>query len=176
MRRPRSLAAALAVLVVLVLAACHRPRPVSIRDRARSLLAAMKPIAVKVDIRAVLKGATHAATDRAIDHAADRAARDANRPRPAPRPEPQPQPDQRPDQPDQRQDPPPVTIDRVDASKPTVFAMRWQTRGGKASCEVHTNKDDCTRACTALLQSFAMKKPDDSTPQGCTCLEQDGGC
>ncbi len=133
----------------------------------------MKPIAVKVDVKAVLKGATHAATDRAIDHAADRAARE--RPRPAPRPEPHPEPvDRQPDP--QPANPPPVQIDRIDASKPTVFVMRWQTRGGKAACEVHTTKDDCTRACTSLLQAHAMKKPDDSTPQGCVCNEQDGGC
>ena len=145
----------------------------SIRDRARSLLAAIRPVAVKVDVKTVLKTAAHAGTDRAIDHAADRAAR-TEPPRPRPRPEPQ-QPDQR--QPDpEPANPPPVHIDRVDAAKPTVFVMRWQTRGGKASCEVHPNKDDCTRACTALLQSFAMKKPDDSTPQGCVCNEQDGGC
>jgi hypothetical protein len=173
MRRPSL--AAFPVAIVLLLVACQRTRPISIRDRARSLLAAFRPVAVKVDVKTVLKSAAHAGTDRAIDHAADRADR-ATRERPRPRPRPQPQPDDQPGPDPQRTNPPPVQIDRVDASKPTVFVMRWQTRGGKASCEVHTNKDDCTRACTALLQAHAMKKPDNSTPQGCVCNEQDGGC
>lgn len=170
MRRPLLL---LALVVTLVVAACHRPRPrpLSLRDRARALVAAVKPIVVHVDTKAVLKAAAHRATDRAIDQAADRAARRAERPQP--RPDPQPQPDTGGVQPDPQ---PPVTIDRVDASKPTVFVARWQTRGGKSSCEVHATKDECTRSCTALLQSHAMRKPDDNTPQGCTCLEQDGGC
>ncbi|HEY5934833.1 MAG TPA: hypothetical protein VIU61_09365, partial [Kofleriaceae bacterium] len=151
----------------------HRPKPPSLRERARALLAIVRPVAVHVDVKTVLKAAAHKTTDRAIDHAADRADR-AARPQPRPQPQPQPQPDTGNVQPDPQ--PIPIHVDRTDHSKPTVFVARWQTRGGKASCEVYTTKDECTQSCTNLLRAHSMRKPDDNTPQGCTCLEQDGGC
>ena len=171
MRRP-ALRILLAVLVV-ILAACHRPKPPSLRDRARALLAVIRPVAVHVDVKAVLKTAATKATDRAIDHAADRASRAA---RPKPRPDPQPQPDTGNVQPDPQPNPVPIHVDHTDHSKPTVFVARWRTRAGKSSCEVFATQDECTRSCTNLLRAHSMRKPDDNTPEGCTCYQEEGGC
>jgi hypothetical protein len=176
-----------------VLAACHRP---SLRDRARSLgggvvavggklAAVMKPIAPSVDVKAMatgaLKQAAHDRIDRAIDRGVDQAA-DAATPKPRPQPEPTASAGGDRGVPDGASPGPqpaastPVTVQHTNVAKPTMFVLRWQTRGGKSSCEAYPSQDECNSRCTSMLRASAFSKPDDSTPKGCTCLEQDGGC
>ncbi|HEY5936921.1 MAG TPA: hypothetical protein VIU61_19865 [Kofleriaceae bacterium] len=171
----------LSILVLAIVVGCGP----SLKDRARSLgsnvaslgsrvakVVTPKTPTVSVDVKAVVVAV---AKDRAHHAVATRVAgqepitfRKTVRRTPTEQPSVQPQPV---DQPTVQ---PTVTVDRVDASRPTKFVLRSQTAGGKSQCEAYDTMESCTASCTSMQrpQMFDAKAPKVT----CSCMEQDGGC
>lgn len=167
------------ILVLAIVAACGP----SLKDRARSLGSNVASLGsrvakvvtpkttVSVDVKAV---AVAVAKDRAHHAVATRVA--GQEPitfrKTVGRTQPQPV-----EQPPVEQPPtvqPTVTVDRVDASRPTKFVLRSQTAGGKSQCEAYDTMESCTASCTSMQrpQMFDATAPKVT----CSCMEQDGGC
>jgi hypothetical protein len=151
------------LLALVLVMGCHKPgsRPfgnplASIKDRIVNVVASG---AISVDTAKAVQAASQAPPARTR----------VEEPPPA-RQEPPPEPPREPPS------PPAVHVTRVDAARPTVFALRGQTHGGKQFCESHTTQEACNSACTAMLRANALTKPDASTPKSCACTEVDKGC
>lgn len=147
-------------LVVLLVVACHKPQ----RKSFGKTLAAMRnriASAVKLDVKAKVDAKALVAPSPAP--AAHRVREEEPPPQAAPPPA--------------TSSPPPVVhVDRVDASRPSVFVLRGERHDGSAFCEAHTTMSACNTACTAMLRPNMFGKAEPSTPKHCACTELDRGC
>jgi len=151
----------LVVLALVIVTACHRPRPPSLfssgnkrmLDAAKNLLATQQALAT-----------FQAATQQAA-------------PAPASDPEPTPEPRRSTPAPAPAPAPGPTIVEhRVTAAKPTQFVLHGTTHGGKASCTSYPTMDECTRSCTGMLKATMLRKPAPGDTRSCSCNELDGGC
>jgi hypothetical protein len=154
-----------ALLIIVALAACHRPGPkrfggqlVAIKDRiARAVKLDVK---AKVDLKALATPPPSTAPP---------AQQRVQEPPPASTP-----PTTAP--PPTTSNDPPMQVTRVDASKPTVFVLRGQSHDGKSFCADYTTLQECNTSCTDMLRANALKKPEPSSAKSCSCTELDRGC
>ena len=139
-------------------------RPTGVRDRFAALGNQISPILRNFDVKLVAKVRPAPPQAEAPPH--QTAAEPMQRSTPEPRQRPTPEP---------TRTEPTMKIDRVDASRPTVFVLRGQTHGGQDLCETHSTSDACNSRCTSMLRANAFHKPEPSMPKSCSCLEMDGG-
>lgn len=179
MKRPH---AAVLLVVCLLVLGC---RPPSLRDRARQLgskastlgsrvVAVVRPVAPKVDVRAVAGDlAKQAVADqlakqgpitftKRIGGDRDRTADDDDRREPLPAPAPAERPTFE-----------PTVTKTVHQAPPPSFVLRGQTIGGKRICTTFSSLDECNADCTRQIRQtsqLALTK-DPNLTQSCVCTE-----
>ena len=163
---------AIAILLVVVAAACH---PTSIlKGRVNALgarlggvakvVAVVKP--VNVDLKAIAVNTARARVGVVADVIADQQpiaynqTVDVGSSTAAPAPT------------TQAPAPIPVTVHRT-VAPPAVFVMHGTSRSGRNSCKTYTSMQQCTSECTSSLRASSMSR-DPEAPQSCNCLEAAG--
>ena len=150
----------LVVLALVIVTACHRPRPPSLFGGHKRMLDAANTFLATQQTLATFQAATQQAA-----------------PAPASDPEPAPEPRRSTPAPAPAPAPGPTIVEhRVTAAKPTQFVLHGTTHGGTAFCKSYTTMDECTRSCTGMLKATMLRKPAPGDTRSCSCNELDGGC